>query len=988
MLCELIALHMLMCAGLALPRSADFVNKSAISLRSSEKGAVVPNCLRGELVLGNCVCDKNWHSSNTVVNGSLMQCDLYECTTRILIYHEQDLSLLELCPESHFQLRTDIHMHRGWTPVLPLFSGSFDGNNHSITNVRLLPAVVNGVALYGLFASLGASASISNLTVHFHTLITSAEHQLRMGLISPNASTAKISRITVFNSLLIDTVKSLTPLSVSAIGLNGSYVEDINVSMSAHISHDGKVEIFGVTDVLALVHGTRRNISVTSSINCDVTNCSFYGVARVVSAPCKDVYTLLRTSILSQQNFIYGLAEEVTASITNVHVALNDVNVHTAPQYVSYISGFARKVNSGAMPSVLRNCSVDISKVKTNTGIVIMASEVLGVTISGLFVEGNNIDCSGDCYGTFASVTGSLLFMIGVELSSVRISTARDFGALSAQVLNSQIHNCYTTMTDGRLSMQNENGCRTSFLVGISRDTEVLYTYISAVGTRIEAAGPLDYGSIVAVSEHKRSLVNRIAHCFAVNTNTQLILQSAQPMGRSTVGVFGGSVISSVDLPRTQTITESWIFATQLVVLPAQHPILFGSFVGLVSCGAEITHSLVHAHITVEAKGQNHDNAIGLFVGQVDSAWASIFYCIANVFISGPTIAENALKLANGAHNSHTNYFVRDYYSSSKTDPYGYDFNGFLNKTAIASLLFGPEHQYSYINESMPLLTKLPNVNIARQFGEEFAVKQAPITPECTGSDCWNYKDIWLVEDGITFRKSQRCFLDNCILCSSDGATCLSCSSGFSVSSGACLKCDDSCTVCTGDKDTCFSCSDEQEYVQNGVCVSCDVANCLLCDAGARSGGLLSTVRRARPTCALCDGGFFLQQGACLGCPSGCLGCTGLQACTACAPSFVLDGGVCVSTCATDSCLSCPGGACVQCVDGYTLTGDECIASPGSTKGNLPAIIACSVIIPILLIVAAVLLAVFLTRRKKAHVPLMLQNSANITELKVPVIYI
>lgn len=84
-----------------------------------------------------------------------------------LIYSETDFSNIRLHLTSHFKLMNDIELTQSWAPIgrNTAFTGSFDGNYHTISNLEVLDN--NDYA--GLFGKVNGSfsnyTSIKNLTL-------------------------------------------------------------------------------------------------------------------------------------------------------------------------------------------------------------------------------------------------------------------------------------------------------------------------------------------------------------------------------------------------------------------------------------------------------------------------------------------------------------------------------------------------------------------------------------------------------------------------------------------------------------------------------------------------------------------------------------------------------------------------------------------------------------------------------------------------------
>lgn len=214
--------------------------------------------------------------------------------------------------------------------------------------------------------------------------------------------------------------------------------------------------------------------------------------------------------------------------------------------------------------------------------------------------------------------------------------------------------------------------------------------------------------------------------------------------------------------------------------------------------------------------------------------------------------------------------------------------------------------------------------------------------------------------------------LGACKKCSDDNSTCVECWVGYSLNStGLCDRCEPfECAACTpgpdGKMNICSDCTmswDEPPEVgsyaeANGTCVPCKTPHCMECTNVNATNPTSTCIRCATgmgvmpdgscqpcddaDNCLWCDGDkakctecmsdFFIQDGKCTPCPTGCSKCTNATVCLECNYSvpdteqgLVLDAatGKCVP-CASEGCSICSTGpdACESCNTGYTNTTD------------------------------------------------------------------
>ena len=193
------------------------------------------------------------------------------------------------------------------------------------------------------------------------------------------------------------------------------------------------------------------------------------------------------------------------------------------------------------------------------------------------------------------------------------------------------------------------------------------------------------------------------------------------------------------------------------------------------------------------------------------------------------------------------------------------------------------------------------------------------------------------------------------------------------MSDGKCYSCSNGCKSCTG-PDACTEC--EKAYnLESGYCImktceagmylNTETGECLSCPATCTTCSTVMTSSET-PQCTSCAEGYkldaatatcvelncsdaeYVKGNECLPCSgtiSNCLTCSGENTCTVCENGFTLQNGQCVgiscpagtylnmsknpATCDSCSspCATCSGSAtsCTGCVDGYKLSGSSCV---------------------------------------------------------------
>ena len=201
------------------------------------------------------------------------------------------------------------------------------------------------------------------------------------------------------------------------------------------------------------------------------------------------------------------------------------------------------------------------------------------------------------------------------------------------------------------------------------------------------------------------------------------------------------------------------------------------------------------------------------------------------------------------------------------------------------------------------------------------------------------------------------------------------------MSDGKCYSCSNGCKSCTG-PDACTEC--EKAYnLESGYCImktceagmylNTETGECLSCPATCTTCSTVMTSSET-PQCTSCAEGYkldaatatcvelncsdaeYVKGNECLPCSgtiSNCLTCSGENTCTVCENGFTLQNGQCVgvscpagtylnmsknpATCDSCSspCATCSGSAtsCTGCVDGYKLSGSSCVKKSCSEMG-------------------------------------------------------
>ncbi|KAL4502619.1 hypothetical protein ABPG73_014376 [Tetrahymena malaccensis] len=162
----------------------------------------------------------------------------------------------------------------------------------------------------------------------------------------------------------------------------------------------------------------------------------------------------------------------------------------------------------------------------------------------------------------------------------------------------------------------------------------------------------------------------------------------------------------------------------------------------------------------------------------------------------------------------------------------------------------------------------------------------------------------------------------SCLTCSSpkDPTKCLTCSDGYFLSSGKCLKCSSPCSKCVDSASKCLSCITNYTFdnSSNSCNPNCD-SSCKTCSQPIDSNSCLS-----------CNDGFYLDGTKCKACSSPCKTCDSSSSkCLSCITNYTYDStkNICNPNC-DSSCKNCSKpidpNSCISCNDGSFLDGNKC----------------------------------------------------------------
>ena len=218
-----------------------------------------------------------------------------------------------------------------------------------------------------------------------------------------------------------------------------------------------------------------------------------------------------------------------------------------------------------------------------------------------------------------------------------------------------------------------------------------------------------------------------------------------------------------------------------------------------------------------------------------------------------------------------------------------------------------------------------------------YFLNSSSVCQACTAScsQCSNNKCLVCVS-GYSLNQNFTCqanCMNPCATCSTTNPlSCLSCIAGYNFTNGSCVA-NTSCNASAN----CIACPFGYTLLNamtqgsaNQTCFACNNAsNCARCSSANAS------------QCISCSMGFFLNNGACTSCPSGCSNCLSSVFCTSCSSGFIpqqsgsltgngANGPLNCSAACTSPCVSCMGTptTCTSCnTTGFTLQGSVCLSN-------------------------------------------------------------
>lgn len=184
----------------------------------------------------------------------------------------------------------------------------------------------------------------------------------------------------------------------------------------------------------------------------------------------------------------------------------------------------------------------------------------------------------------------------------------------------------------------------------------------------------------------------------------------------------------------------------------------------------------------------------------------------------------------------------------------------------------------------------------------------------CAPNTCLECIDSFPGEHGICTKyeipeKEKRVF-ESCEL--TNNYTCVRCMTGYYWNGTNCNKCSDNCLICRNQNE-CISCNNSF-YLNDSICIP-------------RNEDLINRCKDfiigKDNMCAVCRDGYYMYNGMCNKCSSGCSKCTSMM-CVDCTEYHFLHDGACYSYDTLNNCTTLSNTGCKKCSDGYYLNNGLC----------------------------------------------------------------
>ncbi|EFO62030.1 VSP, putative [Giardia lamblia P15] len=844
------------------------------------------------------------------------------CTDEILIYSHEDFALIRSCPNSKFLLMNNVTVV-GPMPMIPIFKGTFDGQGFYIGGI-VVSELYDKAALFDVF-----SGSMRNVTLSTMVNVANSEAKFISGFaieladayfyevhIVTTITVKNCTAGTVIGGFLSSTSETAPGLTVTssitvmncecvvggAIGqLDNNYTTLLPSYWSSPITVYSTIQLYNSSSTVGGYIGiSKKNIhSLILRASIEVLGNSNYNC--VVGGAVGDITgAIIHSNIMLLKMYISGCANNEKSIIGGIGTSLvctfpnctmvEDVKLHMNLLYTdglpnAYIGGCFGLVDQVSLSYLqLYFTHVEVESHFGGIATTINCTNIDQVAISIDYITW--IDSSTDPFliggfgalaDNYTTIENSLVTVGEVNLNYTSVNPSY-FGGFVANASKLFISNSYAMISLAALNTSQIVGANSSFGIMLGRSTCSADEQIRILSSFVAA-------DTILANGHGSELFN--------------------------IGGFIGHLLKPTTSGQCLMLANSWSsikFRINEIRKGSSSPFAVGSLIGNPGDSSFlITDVYVKTYFDIvniqqyKYHNNNNDgkyNAIGILTGfYSEDANApakkqmQIYRVICQVEV---LFEENFIEKIYYAPSEPVCILCSDIFiTNTSIHLYGYSSKGtylvdplkMQQRDFYTNFLFGEDQIWQYSLDLYPYHTSLPFLfhHLSDHSSDDTDVRF--ITPICNHHLCWNYTHVWKMKRSMATLNlqyiSNRCNIENCILCSSSNSyVCMKCASGYvsNASGDTCLKCHSSCMKCNIPdlSNQCTSCAVYGEVFFNGRCIPnpyvCNVPYCLLCS--------LTNTR----SCSVCTPGKGVQEenGYCTICKSDCYTCSLSQTCSSC----------------------------------------------------------------------------------------------------------
>lgn len=354
------------------------------------------------------------------------------------IYNEEDLRKIGENLDGHYILEEDISLSGGWDVPLGTFSGTFDGNGHTISGLSVSRS---DSGHYGLFASL--SGIVADLTLSGASISANSGEWIAAGILAGELNGAYILNCTVSGTVSAQGAPTLYAGGLAGTtnnGANSCSIENCSstVTITADAASSTNYAFAGglVADDAAGVSNCTVDADITltqSGSNANLT-AEVYGVSGAANSPCQNCTangTLTMTTIDGENLLVTGLYQAIN-STSDCTVS---ATAQTGRPFAAGGTNVTNCTNNGSI-TVTANakaesafaCGLYTAEGGTNNGAV--SSTALSNSAAAIGVD----RATGDGVTNNGTVTAS-----GGESATATGISIADYGDLTNPVNNAQV---------------------------------------------------------------------------------------------------------------------------------------------------------------------------------------------------------------------------------------------------------------------------------------------------------------------------------------------------------------------------------------------------------------------------------------------------------------------------------------------------------------------------------------------------------------------